>query len=78
MTSARSSTRAQCADRESVMFAATSDVQPTSALAINAPLIEEAEMIGETGDINFLHLVHSKSNWPKRSVAPWETDASPT
>jgi hypothetical protein len=76
MTSGRSSTRARCADRERVMFAATSGVQPTSALAINDPQIEETEMIGETGDINFLPLVHSKSNWPKRSVAPSVTDAS--
>ena len=77
MTSGRSLTRAQCADRESVMFAATSGVQPTSALAINDPQIEETEMIGETGDISFLHLVHSKSNLPKRSVGPWETDDLP-
>jgi hypothetical protein len=77
MTSGRSSTRARCADRESVMFAATSDVQPTSALAISVPVIAVTAMIGETGDINFLHLVHSKSNWPKRSVALWETDGLP-
>jgi hypothetical protein len=77
MTSVVSSTRARCADRESVMFDATSDVQPTSALAINVPKIEETEMIGERGDINFLHLVHSKSNWPKRSVALWVTDGLP-
>jgi len=77
MTSGRSLTRAQCADRESVMFAATSGAQPTSALAINVPPIAVTAMIGERGDINFLHLVHSKSNWPKRSVAPWETDGLP-
>jgi hypothetical protein len=77
MMSVVSSTRAQCADRENVMFAATSGVQPTSALAISAPQIEETEMIGETGDINFLHLVHSKSNWPKKSVALWVTDGLP-
>jgi hypothetical protein len=77
MTSGRSLTRAQCADRESVMFAATSGAQPTSALAINVPPIAVTVLIGETGDINFLHLVHSKSNWPKRSVAPWETDGLP-
>lgn len=77
MTSVVSSTRAQCADRESVMFAATSGAQPTSALAINVPPIAVTAMIGERGDINFLHLVHSKSNWPKRSVAPWETDGLP-
>jgi hypothetical protein len=73
MTSARSLTRAQCVDRESVMFAATSGAQPTSALAINVPPIAVTAMIGERGDISFLHLVHSKSNWPKRFVARWVT-----
>jgi hypothetical protein len=62
MTSGRSSTRARCADRESVMFAAMSVAQPTSALAINVLPIAVTAMIGERGDINFLHLVHSKNN----------------
>jgi hypothetical protein len=62
MTSGRSLTRAQCVDRESVMLAATSGAQPTSALAINVPPIAVTAMIGERGDISFLHLVHSKNN----------------
>jgi hypothetical protein len=62
MTSGRSSTRARCADRESVMFAAMSVAQPTSALAINVLPIAVTAMIGERGDINFLHLVNSKNN----------------
>jgi hypothetical protein len=75
-TSGRSLTRGQCADRESGMFAATSGVQPTSALAINVLLIEETEMIGETGDISFLRLAPLTKSLRKKYVAPSVTDAS--
>jgi hypothetical protein len=75
-TNGRSLTRGQCADRESGMFAATSGVQPTSALAINVLLIEETEMIGETGDISFLRLAPLTKSLRKKYVAPSVTDAS--
>ncbi|MFZ9340237.1 MAG: hypothetical protein ACO24J_06420, partial [Ilumatobacteraceae bacterium] len=75
-TSGRSLTRGQCADRESGMFAATSGVQPTSALAINVLQIEETEMIGETGDISFLRLAPLTKSLRKKYVAPSVTDAS--
>ncbi|MFZ9805079.1 MAG: hypothetical protein ACO3ER_01905 [Ilumatobacteraceae bacterium] len=75
-TNGRSLTRGQCADRESGMFAATSGVQPTSALAINVLQIEETEMIGETGDISFLRLAPLTKSLRKKYVAPSVTDAS--